>query len=67
MITVRRACPEDIKAITEIYNEAIAKTVATFDTAPVSVDDQQRWLAEHGGKYPVMVPNPTVKLLAGRH
>lgn len=55
MVLIRHARPEDLPAITEIYNEAVAQTVATFDTRPVSLDEQRHWLAEHGGKYPVMV------------
>ena len=34
MLTIRRATLTDLKAITEIYNEAILTTSATFDTQP---------------------------------
>ena len=32
MADIRQATANDLEAITEIYNEAILKTVATFDT-----------------------------------
>jgi phosphinothricin acetyltransferase len=55
MLTIRRATLDDLDAITEIYNEAILKTVATFDTEPKTLEEQQRWFASHGPKYPIMV------------
>ena len=32
MVKLRSARREDLDSITEIYNEAIIKTIATFDT-----------------------------------
>jgi len=55
MLIVRRAILEDLGAITEIYNEAILKTVATFDTKPKTVEEQKIWFANHGSKYPILV------------
>ncbi len=55
MLTIRRATLDDLDAITEIYNEAILKTVATFDTEPKTLEEQQRWFTSHGPKYPIMV------------
>ncbi len=55
MLSIRRATLDDLDAITEIYNEAILKTVATFDTEPKTLEEQQRWFASHGPKYPIMV------------
>jgi len=46
---------EDLNAITEIYNDAILKTVATFDTQPKTPEEQEAWFAEHGSKYPILV------------
>ena len=55
MLTIREATLEDLGAITEIYNEAILKTAATFDTQPKTVEEQKSWFAEHGSKYPMVV------------
>lgn len=55
MLTVRQATPQDLGAITDIYNEAILKTVATFDTNPKTLEEQKSWYENHGNKYPILV------------
>jgi len=55
MLIIRQAILEDLGAITEIYNEAILKTVATFDTEPKTLEEQKIWFANHGSKYPILV------------
>lgn len=55
MITIRRAVIKDLAAVTEIYNEAILKTVATFDTNPKTVEDQKPWSKSHDSKHPILV------------
>jgi len=45
----------DLDEITGIYNEAILKTVATFDTRPKTVEEQKKWFIEHGPKNPILV------------
>jgi L-amino acid N-acyltransferase YncA len=55
MLTIREAILSDLGAITEIYNEAILKTVATFDTETKTLEAQESWFAEHGPKYPLLV------------
>ena len=55
MLTIRQATREDLDAITEIYNEAILKTVATFDTEPKTLEEQENWFATHAPKYPILV------------
>jgi phosphinothricin acetyltransferase len=54
-ISIRCAEASDLRAITEIYNDAILKTVATFDTVQKKMPEQRRWFAQHGGKYPIIV------------
>jgi L-amino acid N-acyltransferase YncA len=54
-LTIRNARPSDIEAITEIYNEAILTTDATFDTTPKSVLDRLEWLKSHDNRHPVIV------------
>lgn len=62
-LIVRCASTEDLKAITEIYNEAILKTVATFDTEPKTLVEQKRWFENHGGRYPVLVAEMDGKIV----
>ena len=54
-IRLRRATDADSDAIGDIYNEAVATTVATFDTEPRSRSDQLRWFREHADPYLVLV------------
>jgi L-amino acid N-acyltransferase YncA len=55
MITIRRAAIKDLAAITDIYNEAILKTTATFDTNPKTVEEQKPWFESHDSRYPILV------------
>jgi phosphinothricin acetyltransferase len=55
MCTIRPANISDLSAITEIYNEAIRTTTATFDTEPKTEDEQKVWFDSHGPKYPILV------------
>lgn len=55
VVTIRSALLKDLASITEIYNDAIAKTVATFDTEPKDIDEQRQWFLNHGKKNPIMV------------
>jgi L-amino acid N-acyltransferase len=54
-VEIRTAEPGDLEAITEIYNEAILTTTATFDVEPKTVAERQDWFQKHGGRYPVLV------------
>ena len=45
----------DLSAITEIYNEAILTTTATFDTEPKSLAERTRWFESHDEKHPILV------------
>jgi phosphinothricin acetyltransferase len=53
--TTRPATVADIKAITDIYNEAVLTTDASFDLEPKTEDEQRVWFASHGPKHPVLV------------
>ncbi len=44
---IRRATTVDAGPIAAIYNEAVATTIATFDTDPRSLEAQLEWLREH--------------------
>ncbi len=54
-LTIRNARISDVAAITDIYNEAILTTTATFDTTPKSVSERLDWLKSHDGRHPVIV------------
>lgn len=55
MLTIRSANLDDLNAITEIYNEAVVTTVATFDTEPKTDAEQRAWFANHSSKHPIIV------------
>ena len=55
ILTIRKAKLDDLSAINEIYNEAILKTVATFDTEPKTLEEQKVWFSAHGHKNPIIV------------
>lgn len=52
---IRRAEKKDIPALTEIYNEAILHTTATFDTESKDEADRRAWFLEHTGRYVIFV------------
>jgi L-amino acid N-acyltransferase len=54
-VTIRRAQLADVEAITEIYNEAILTTTATFDTEPKLLAERAEWLISHDERHPVLV------------
>jgi phosphinothricin acetyltransferase len=51
----RKAELSDVDAITEIYNEAILTTTATFDTEPKSVAERLQWFQLHDKRHPIYV------------
>jgi phosphinothricin acetyltransferase len=55
MLTIRHSTIGDLGAITEIYNQAILTTVATFDTEPKNLEEQEQWFKEHGPTSPILV------------
>jgi L-amino acid N-acyltransferase YncA len=55
MFTTRPATVVDLKAITDIYNEAIVTTDATFDVETKTEEEQGVWLAGHDQMHPVLV------------
>jgi L-amino acid N-acyltransferase YncA len=54
-VQIRRAEPTDLEAITEIYNEAILATTATFDTEPKSTAERLTWFQAHDERHPILV------------
>lgn len=52
---ISSASRENLRAITEIYNEAVLNTTSTFDSCPRTMDEQEAWMEGHGGKTPILV------------
>lgn len=63
MITVRKAEIRDLRAIVEIYNQAVLHTTATFDTAAKTVEEQRVWFDHHGPKFPILVAEEDKQVL----
>ncbi len=55
MFAVRSAKLDDLNSITDIYNEAILTTDATFDVEPKTDAEQRVWFANHGPRNPILV------------
>ncbi len=55
MLKIRPAVLQDLSAITEIYNQAILNTVATFDTNPKTLEEQKVWFSHYGPEYPIII------------
>lgn len=63
MPVIRKAVPADIPAITEIYNEAILTTDATFDNDPKTIAEQTKWFEEHSTRNPIVVAGVNGKVV----
>ena len=51
-IDVRAARPDDLPAITAIYNHYVAESHATFDLEPVTLDNRREWFAHYAASGP---------------
>jgi phosphinothricin acetyltransferase len=60
---IRQATTADVPAITEIYNEAVLTTDASFDTVPKTIRAQMKWFKEHGSKNPILVAETDNKIV----
>ena len=61
---IRKAELMDLKRITEIYNQAVLHTVATFDTEPRTVKSRTDWFNKHNERYPVLVALDNKEIVA---
>ena len=52
---IRKATLADLPAITDIYNEAILTTNATFDNEPKTAVQQEPWFRGHDSRHPILV------------
>ena len=55
MRIIRKATLDDLAAITEIYNEAVLQTEATFDFEPKTVEQRKPWFSDHDSRHPILV------------
>jgi len=63
LIQIRTAKMEDIKGITEIYNDAIKNTISTFDTQTKTIEEQKEWFKSHGAKNPIIAAEEDKEIL----
>ena len=55
-IAVRLARHEDLPAILEIYNDAVARTTAIWNETPTTLDERRGWFdARTAAGYPILV------------
>jgi len=55
-MNIRIAKTEDLDAVVEIYNQAIAAGAKTADITPFSLDDRKSWFNGHSpDKHPILV------------
>lgn len=54
LMKIRIAQEKDLPVLTEIYNEAILKTAATFDTEIKTIEQRRDWFVSHH-KLPIWV------------
>jgi len=62
-VTIRKAKLADVPAITDIYNEAILTTTASFDIEPKTVEDRTKWFQSHDERHPALVAVPDGKVV----
>jgi L-amino acid N-acyltransferase YncA len=60
----RPATPADAAAIAAIYNQGIAERIATFETAPRTVEEIAAQLTEKGGRYPTIAVEQDGRVVA---
>jgi len=52
---IREATLQDCPRISEIYNEAVRTSTASFALVEESLADREAWFAQHGPQHPVFV------------
>jgi phosphinothricin acetyltransferase len=54
-LVIGPAGKKHLAGITEIYNDAILNTTATFDFTPKTMVEQEEWMEGHDDKHPILV------------
>jgi L-amino acid N-acyltransferase len=52
---IRKAEISDLSEITDIYNEAVLNTTATFDTEPKDMPERLQWFKSHDERHPIII------------
>jgi L-amino acid N-acyltransferase YncA len=55
MLLIRKALPEDLFFINDIYNDAILNSTATFHTEARTLENNTDWLLDRDDNHPVIV------------
>ena len=63
-VRIRLAEPRDATAIAEIYNQAMADRVSTFETRPRTVEEMDAKVTE-AGRYPLLIVENWPGVIAG--
>jgi len=48
-VAVRAASPDDLPALTELYNHYVRTSSATFDLTPASLETRREWMSHYAG------------------
>jgi phosphinothricin acetyltransferase len=54
-VILREATLADAEAIEAIYTPYVLSSTCTMQLEPGKLDDRQKWLSDHGGRFPVLV------------
>ncbi len=54
-LAVRLARVDDAEPLRQIYNREVTGSTVTFDLVPRSLEDEERWIADHSGAYAALV------------
>jgi len=54
-LTIRPATLDDLRAVTDIYNQAVLHTNTTFDIGPKTLKQRKTWFSRHDSRHPVLV------------
>ena len=52
---LRRAGPDDLPAINDIFNHYVERSTCAYLTEPVTLGERQAWFADHGQGHPIWV------------
>jgi len=55
VIRIRPARIKDLDVVTQIYNDVVLNTVATLDTEPKTIKEQEYWFTDHDSRSPILV------------
>src|SRR5258706_3363300 len=63
-MNIRLAKPDDLPTINSIYNHYVLNSTCTYQLAPETIEDRQKWFANHGQKHPITVAELDGKVIA---